>query len=253
MMTCDSLLQLWQNQCDRPASGRAHAIVIDFPAYKAEIETNGGELPIQSVLGISDFNKFGRRSFSIQTPKGAKHLLQAITAISPLYCQVETLRVSDSIAWDQRIATSSLAPDLLREILKQQLDLSSPKGWSTLLQFYMEAERFTEARAILEEALQKFPNDFDAALLGQFDELNAAKLFQQVKIRQNAGQHQLAIEVLNTFKLDSLPLEVQLRVQDQFESLKQNVLMVSQIVESLKKDLESLPQAEQQATASGGG
>ncbi len=222
-------------------------IVVEFPAYKAEIETNGGELTIQSVLGISDFNKFGRRSLSIQTAKGPKHLLQAITAISPLYCQVETLRVSDSIAWDQRIATSSLGPKLLREILMQQLDLSTPKGWSTLLQFYMEAERFTEAREILEEALRKFPNDFDPVLLGTFDELNAAKLFQEVKVRQNAGQYQLATEVLNTFKLDTLPLEVQLKVQDQFESLKQSLLMVAEIIEALKKDLQALPEAEQQA------
>ena len=220
-------------------------LVIELP-YKAEIETSASEQPITGILGISQFNKFGRRTYSVQIPGKSKNLLQAITAISPLYCQVETLRVSDSIAWDQRIATRSIPDDLLREILHQHLDLTQPNNWKTIIQFYLESERFTEARDELKAALEKFPNDFEASMLTQLDELNAAKLFNEVKLRQDAGQYQFASEFLNVFDLKTLPLEVQLRVQTQFETLKQNLVTVSEIVEAIKKDVQLLPPADQQ-------
>ena len=222
---------------------------IEFPFSKAEIETTGGPLLIQGVLGVSEFNEFGRRTFSIRTPSGAKHLLQAITEISPLYSKVETLRVSDSVKWDQRIATDSIPTQLLREILHQNLDLSRSSDWTKLVRFYMQAERFAEARKEVEAASQKFPNDFDRVLLTQLDELNAAQLFREVKARQDAGQYQLANSVLNSFRLDTLPLEVQLKVQNQFESLKQSLVSVSQMVEALKKDQLALPAAEQELVA----
>jgi tetratricopeptide (TPR) repeat protein len=222
---------------------------IEFPFSKAEIETMGGQLAILGVLDVSKFNIFGRRTFSIRTPQGAKHLLQAITELSPLYCKVETLRDSDSVKWDQRIATDTIPSELLSEILHQNLDLSKSSEWTKLVRFYMQAERFAEAREEVEAASQKFPTDFDRVLLTQLDELNAAQLFREVKARQDAGQYQLAISVLNTFPMATLPVEVQLKVQDQFASLKQNLLLVSNIVESLKKDQQDLPPAEQELVA----
>lgn len=225
------------------------ASVIEFPFSKAEIETTDGKLLIQGVLGVSEFNEFGRRTFSIRTPSGAKHLLQAITEISPLYCKVETLRASDSFPWDQRIATDSIPPELLRRILYQNLDLSKVSDATRLVAFYMQAKRFAEARREVEAASQKFPNDFDRVLLTQLDELNAAQLFLEAKSRREAGQYQLSTEILNSFRLDTLPVEVQLKVQDQFETLKQSLVLVSQIVESLKKDQQELPPAEQELVA----
>ena len=222
---------------------------IEFPFSKAEIETTGGPLLIQGVLRVSEFNVFGRREFLIRTPSGAKHLVQAITEMSPLYCKVETLRASDSVKWDQRIATDSIPSLLLRDILHQNLDLSKSSDWTSLVRFYMQAERFAEARREVEAASQKFPNDFDRVLLTQLDELNAAQLFREVKSRQDAGQYQLATSVLNSFPMATLPVEVQLKVQDQFASLKQNLVLVSQIVESLRKDQQELQPAEQELVA----
>ena len=217
--------------------------IIEFPISKAEIETTGGPLLIQSVLKVKQFNIFGRREFWIRTPAGSKQLIQAITEISPLYCRVETLRESDAVKWDQRIATDSIPKSLLRDILHQNLDLSKSSDWTKLVRFYMQAERFTEAREEVAAAMQKFPNDFDRVLLTQLDELNASQLFRLVKSRQDAGQYQAATSVLNTFPMATLPVEVQLKVQDQFASLKQSLVLVSQIVESLKKDQQDLPPA----------
>lgn len=222
---------------------------IEFPFSKADIETSGGPLAIQRVLHVTDFNVFGRREFWIRTPQGTKQLVQAITEMSPLYCKVETLRVSDSVKWDQRIATDSIQKDKLREILHQNLDLTKVSEWTKLVRFYMQAERFTEAREEVEAAMQKFPNDFDRVLLTQLDELNATQLFRMVKSRQDAGQYQLATSILNTFPMAALPIEVQLKVQDQFSSLKQNLVLVSQIVNALKKDQQELPPAEQELVA----
>ena len=224
---------------------------IEFPFSKAEIETSG-QLASLGAVNPSKFNIFGKRSFSIQTPLGARHMVQAITELSPLYCKVETVRdpdSSDAIKLDQRIATASIPSQLLNDILHQNLDLTKSGDWTKLVRFYMQAERFAEARKEAVAASQKFPSDFGRVLLTQLDELNAAQLFREAKSRQDAGQYQLAISVLNTFPMATLPVEVQLKVQDQYAALKQNLVLVSNMVESLEKDQKELPPAEQELVA----
>jgi predicted esterase/tetratricopeptide (TPR) repeat protein len=221
-------------------------VVVELP-YKGEVETNAGEMAILGVLRLGEFNKFGRRTYSIMLPKGPKHLLQAITAISPTYTKIETLRVSDSIKWDQRIATSTIPPNVLKEILHHQLDLSRPSEWKRIIQLYLEAERYKEAKDELEEALAKFPTDFAAqrSMLEKLDVLRAKQLFNQAKLWRNSGQHQRAAQVLLTFPLASLPIEIQLEVQNQVEGLKTELQTVAQITEAIKTDVGKLPAAEQ--------
>ncbi len=221
-------------------------VVVDLP-YKDEVETNSGELAILRILKITDFNKFGRREYWIALPTGPKQLLQAITAISPTYCKVETLRVSNSIMWDQRIATSTIPSAKLQEILHHQLDLSRPNEWKRMIQLYLEAERYTEARAELEEALKRFPTDFEPqrSMLERLDVLRAKQLFSEVKLWRKSGQHQRAAQVLQAFPLAVLPLEVQLDVQNQVDSLKSELQSVALITEALKGDVQKLPPADQ--------
>lgn len=221
-------------------------VVVDLP-YKDEVETNSGELAILRILKITDFNKFGRREYWIAPPAGPKQLLQAITAIAPTYCKVETLRVSNSIMWDQRIATSTIPSAKLQEILHHQLDLSRPNEWKRMIQLYLEAERYTEApTAELEEALKRFPTDFEPqrSMLERLD-VCAKQLFSEVKLWRKSGQHQRAAQVLQAFPLAVLPLEVQLDVQNQVDSLKSELQSVALITEALKGDVQKLPPADQ--------
>lgn len=221
---------------------------IDLP-YKDELETSGGELAQLGVLGISQFNVYGRRTYSVALPSGPKHLLQAITRITPTYVKVQTLRVSDSIFWDQRISPWTIPPALLRDILYHQLDSSKPADLRKIFNFYLEGQRYAEAKAELQSALARFPTEFANLknYLEVCDVLRAEQQFNEVKILQAAGQHQLAAEFLQSFPVGSLPLEVQLRVQDQVAKLKSDVELVQQTIANLRQDCGQLSENEQAA------
>src|SRR5688572_19839745 len=83
---------------------------IELPAMN-EASQGAGSLAIRRVAQVTEFNHLGRRIYSIDTPRGRQDILQGITKVTPLYAQVQTLRASGQIAWDQRIATSSIPPD----------------------------------------------------------------------------------------------------------------------------------------------
>jgi pimeloyl-ACP methyl ester carboxylesterase len=217
--------------------------VIELP-YKQEIESSGGEFAVQGLLGLSDFNKYGRRTYSILVPTrngaAAKHLLQAITELSPNYAKVEVLRVSDSFAWDQRISPWTIPG--LNDILHHHLDLTKPGEWLRIVKFYLQGEHYKEARDELEAALKKFPDELASQreLLEQINTLHANRLFREAKIRQAAGQHQLAAEFLLKFPMASLPLEVQISVQDQVQKLKTDLKLVQDIIGMINSDVQSL-------------
>lgn len=207
----------------------------------SEIETTGGEVAMKPI-GMSDFNVHGRRTYEVQLASGRKSLLQALTLIAPKYCKVETLRVSNSIAWDMRIGTDTIHPKKLNEILHHELDLTRSSEWLKLVRFYIEAERFVEASKELTTALEKFPGELadQKPVLTQINILKAKHLFDEIKIRRAGGQSQLAAAFLQSFDLQTLPLETQLQVQKQVDTIKQEVEKVTLILEALRVDIEKL-------------
>ena len=215
-----------------------------------EASRTGNAVAIGSMLGISSFNKYGRRTYAMVANRGRIDVLQGITALTPLFAKVEVLRTGgEDFAWDQRIATSSIPPQELREILYQAVDLSKSSDWLRLVSFYTQAERYAEAHAIMSEALVKFPTELGdrAAVLTQLNQLLANQKFEEIKLRKRAGQHQLSTALLGQFPLDALSGENQLKLDAEIKQVQQQVLLVSDIVTSLKEHVDKLPEAEQQA------
>ena len=62
---------------------------------------------------------------------------------------------------------------------------------------------------------------------------------------EKSGQHQRASQVLQSFPLATLPLEVQLDVQNQVDALKSELQTVAQITAALTADVQKLPAADQ--------
>ncbi len=216
-----------------------------------EASQSGKQVSI-NLLGVSSFNKYGRRTYAAMTSRGRIDVLQGITVLTPLFAKVEVLRTgSDDFAWDQRIATSTIPADELRAILSQALDLSKSSDWLRLVSFYTQAKRYLEAREVMSEALTKFPVELAprAPVLTQLDQLLAGQKFDEIKLRKRSGQHQLATSLLGQFPLEALSGENQLKLDVEIKTVQQQVILISDIVQSLKEHLAKLPEAEQQAVA----
>ncbi|MCA9134631.1 MAG: hypothetical protein KDA45_15795, partial [Planctomycetales bacterium] len=224
---------------------------VELPAA-AEAARSGNDPAIQSILGVSEFNKYGRRKYYLQTARGPVQVLQGITLLTPTYAKVEVLRTgTEEFVWDQRIATSSIPASQLREILYQAMDLKKSNDWLRIVSFYMQAERFGEAREVLSEALTRFPGELAdrRAVLQQLDQLLANEKFEEIKLRRAAGQVQLAATLLGAFPVKTLSLENQVKLDDEVKAVQQQVMVMGQVTAALQEQVGKLPEPEQQLVA----
>lgn len=218
-------------------------------ASDGEAAQNGSSPSIVGLLGVSDFNKYGRRTYSFMTTRGRVDVLQGITVLTPLFAKVEVLRTgSEDFVWDQRIITSSIPPKTLREILFQAADLSKSSEWLKMVSFYEQAKRYAEAEEIMSQALERFPTELAerAPIITQLNQLAANQKFEEIRLRQNSGQHQLAKNLLGQFPLNTLSTENQLKLDNEIKTLQQNVLRIADINKSLQELVAKLPEPEQQ-------
>lgn len=224
---------------------------IELPS-SAEAARSGNPPSILGILGVSKFNKYGRRTYSFLTSRGRVDVLQGITLLTPHFAKVEILRTQTTkFIWDSRIATSSIPAAKLREILDQSFDLNGANEWLRMVTFYTQAGRFSEARDVMFEALQKFPSELAdrRPVLDQLDQFVANQKFTEIKLRRAAGQSQLATQLLFAFPMKQLPIETQLRINNEIDGLKQQLLVISEVTTALKACVAALPEPDQQVVA----
>ena len=172
----------------------------------AEVARSGNAPSIVQILGVSEFNKFGRRTFSFLSPRGRVDVLQGITLLTPKYAKLEILNTeSEKFVWDTRIATSSIAADQLKSILMQALGMENSGDWLSMVRFYTQAQRYKEAREVMRDALQKFPTELapQQPIMEQLDQLFANQKFEEIKLRRDAGQHLQAARFLGGFPVQA--------------------------------------------------
>jgi len=221
-------------------------------ASDGEAAKSGSGPKILGLINISAFNKYGRRTYSIMTPRGRVDVLQGITVLTPLFAKVDVLRTgTEDFVWDQRIATTSIPAAELRAILYQAVDLSKSGEWLRLVTFYSQAKRFDEAHEIMSEALHRFPTELAdrAPVLTQLNQLSANQKFEEIRLRKNSGQHQLATSLMGQFPLATLSGENQLKLDVEIKGVQQQVVLVSELVHSLKAQVAKLPEPDQQFIA----
>ena len=111
-------------------------------------------LAIKSVgrrLRVEPFDEYGRRIFTMATAKGPVDVVQGITELTPQWTKVEGI----SHVWDMRIATSSIPRDTLQKILLKQIDPKNVEHYKKIARFYLQCERYEEARQVLESMLAR--------------------------------------------------------------------------------------------------
>jgi len=192
-------------------------------------------------LRVEPFDEYGRRIFTMRTAKGAVDVIQGITELTPQWTKVEGI----SHVWDMRIATSSIPPETLRKILFKLIDPKNIEHHKKLARFYLQSERYEEARKILEELLASFPDRSElkeqlAPSLRAIVQMSAARLAAELRVRHEAGQHRLVFDGLRRFPSEGVGGEILQKVREMLADYEARLERGRKAVEHLKALAERL-------------
>ena len=170
------------------------------------------------VPPLRPFDEFGRRIFSFNTARGQVDVVQGITKITPKWTKVEGLQMARvnqpgregiSYIWDYRMSTSSIPPDVLHKILLRQIDPKDVEHRKKIARFYLECERYEDARKALEEIVKDFPDvaglqQAVEPLIRRVRQLWAQRLLTELQLRRRAGQHRKVFTMLKAFPTEGV-------------------------------------------------
>lgn len=159
------------------------------------------------VEPVGSFNQFGHRNVRLPGVNGGVQVVQAITEITPRWTALETLPSGDQLAtfrWEMRIGTKLLPRETLSPIVLERS--KSLEQRLALTRVYLQSERYHDAVEELTAAIEAFPQ---AAERDELDRRVAAirvlasrQLLEEVELRSAAGQHDLALSMLQNFPLE---------------------------------------------------
>ncbi len=167
------------------------------------------------ILGVTPFDEFGNRVFSIQGVDGRIDVVQGITRITPLFVQVEGLQVKDAYEWDMRISTAAVPRDVLTRVLLKHINQASADERLRVVQLYIQAQRYLDALVELDRTIQDFPDLKDLQNeRKRLHQLVAADVIREIELRRDAGQHQQVQLLLKSFPEEDVAGEMLLKVGD---------------------------------------
>jgi predicted esterase len=172
------------------------------------------------IVRVTPFDEFGRRIFTMVGHDGHLDIVQGITEITPKHCKVEAIQGAESYVWTLRIATSSIPREQLSKIIYHVIDTSNSDQRLRVVRLYLQAERYQDARAELEQLIKEFP---DLAHLQDqvktLRQLSAQRLLKEIELRQAAGQYRRSIVLLENFPGEGVAGETLLKVRDMLGEL----------------------------------
>ncbi len=202
------------------------------------------------IMRVTPFDEWGRRIITMNTANGPLDVVQGITLVTPTFLQVEGLTGRGALVWNMRMATSSLPRERLSRILMQHIDRNNSDQRLQIVQLYLQAERIQDARQELELVLADFPQLADLQnQVRTLNQLGAQRLMKEVSMRKEAGQHDLAINMLSNFPAEGVAGEMLLKVREELElysDLKKNG---EQLLLRLKRELDSVAEERQRTEA----
>ena len=221
---------------------------VDVPDLKRTIEfwqprPLGGKVVagLGSILGVSPFNEYGRRVLNVRGPQGQVQIIQGITELNSRYAKLIALKGKPTLSWDMRVATSSLDSATLETIFRRRVDRADLDARLEVVQFFIEAERYDDAKRALRETMDDFPDeaDFGPQLIA-LTERQASQLLAEAETRAGAGQYQLAREILTGFPLQLVNRITKLQVQDALAKLDGTRDQASELVSQLQQQVAQL-------------
>jgi predicted esterase len=212
--------------------------------FTIEQKILGGGRKVQNVgprianPPLDKFDEFGRRTFTFGGPRGPINVIQGITLITPLWTKVEGL----NFIWDMRIATSSIPRDVLDKILLRQIDPKNVEHRKKIARFYLQSERYKDAREELEAIVKAFPGKADlekelAPSIRSLRQLEAQQALKELKIRREAGQHRLVVELLKKFPSEGVAGEILQAIRATAQEYEKLQGEVRQVLEQFDAEL----------------
>jgi pimeloyl-ACP methyl ester carboxylesterase len=203
-----------------------------------------GSVAIKAIgqpMRVQPFDEFGRRIFTIATIKGPLDVVQGITELTPRWTKVEGI----SHTWDMRLATSCIPRDTLRKILLKQVDPQKVDSYTKVARFYLECERYEEAKQVIDELLAAFPNRADlkeqlAPSLRRIVRLSAERRVGELKLRAGVGQHELVLGGLKRFPTDGVGGDVLQQVREMTQDYETRNARKKEVVKQLRALAERL-------------
>lgn len=186
-------------------------------------------------LRIQPFDEFGRRIFTMVTNKGSVDIIQAVTEVTPQWTKVEGV----SHVWDMRMATSSIPRDTLQSILMKQVDPTKIEHYKKVARFYLQCERYEEAKQVLDNLLKTFPEQADlkeqlAPSLRAIVQLSAQRRIRELKLRSGAGQHDLVRMALKKFPAEGVGGDILQGVRELTQDYEKREARREEVVKQLR-------------------
>jgi len=205
-------------------------------------KTVGG---IGPLMGVSSFNNYGQRAVTLRGTEGTPiSILQGITEINARFAKVEALRGNPTYQWESRVATSSIPADQLKNLFARRIEQTDYNKRLEVVRFYIEAERFGEAREELEGMIRDFPDqDRLATQLKVLAQRQGSQLLAEAKLRRDAGQYQLALSILDNFPLAEVGRVTAIEVRDAIDSIRNKTVEGERLVGQLRDQIRSLGEA----------
>ncbi len=216
----------------------------------------GGRTEGSGNLMLQPFNEFGHRLVRSRTKEGIDTFIQGITRITPHFCEVATLTSPESKRlkqWTMSIATSSVSPDVLRNLMDGQIrDRDNPSDYLTIVDFFRDSQQYKMAEDQLVFIGQKFPDMADVIdeQKQRIRQARARQWIREVDTLIEVGQPQLGGLMLGSFDRTGIAgeilaemAEIQDRLddeQDRVEATKKPIIdLLDKFIEGdLKSELE---------------
>jgi predicted esterase len=199
----------------------------------------GRLISVGPAVSITPFDEYGRRIYEMQSPDGLLSIVQGISELTPRYAKVESLQGPQrSVAWDMRMATSSIPPDALARILAKAIPQNDPQARLQEVRFYQQAGRYPEARRELERIVQEFPQMKDLQnMVEELRRASAGQLFKELELRRAAGQHKLVETTLANFPTEQVGGETLVQVRQLLKTYEQESDRIKRIAKALQETI----------------
>ena len=197
-------------------------------------------------MGITPFDQYGRRIYEMQTSDGPLAVVQGITELNHRYAKLESLQGSSrKVVWETRLATSSIPKERLKAILSQTVSRQDPDDWLQIVRFYLQGERYSDARKELQDLMQRFPEKEDLKdVARQLQRLGAKRILKEIELRHSAGQYELVAQLLPAFPTEEVSGETLQQVREMIAEYDETRARVDQVREKLNQVVDQIADLE---------
>ncbi|MGY8768458.1 MAG: carboxylesterase family protein [Pirellulales bacterium] len=245
VMVDDQLRRVFVSTYQVQNSRETEPTVSEHITIKQNVATNSKRVfQIGDSIGITPFNQWGRRIYSMQTAQGGIDIIQGITEITPHWTKVEGLMSDTPFTLDMRMRTSNIPASTLTKILKEQMDITDANQRLQIVRLYLQSERYKDAAKELSSVLKDFPDLSDLGKeVDALRQLSAKRLIDEIKFRKDKGQHSLSYAMLSKFPDQDIAAETLRNVQQMLEEYSKSDQLKQRLIDSLTKHMDAYANA----------